>query len=45
VKTFNNLRPDGQLVRSYDGSVSAPEVVIQVRADLEDAIVASFLGI
>jgi hypothetical protein len=45
VKTFNNLRPNGQLVRSYAGSVSAPEVVTQVRADLEDAIVASFLGI
>jgi hypothetical protein len=45
VRTFNNLRPDGQLVRSYDGSVSAPEVVTQVRADLEDAMVAWFLGI
>jgi len=46
IQTFNNLTPAGALVKSFfQGSATeaAPEVTEKVRADLEDAIISSFL--
>jgi len=45
LQTFNNLTPGGTLVESFlqGSSAKAPEVTVRVRADLEDAMVASFL--
>ena len=46
--TFNNLSPDGNLIRSTNGAApydNAPEVVTQIEADLDDATVLSFLEI
>jgi len=45
LQTFNNLTPGGTLVESFlqGSSAKAPEVTVKVRADLEDAMVSSFL--
>jgi hypothetical protein len=48
IRTFHKNEPDGMLIPSVSYAfpqTNAPEVSTKVERDLEDAVLASFLGL